>query len=191
MNSKSSYPCPKCGENLEIENDYINFIDEIDITCPSCNKKFKGKALLETHSDVNKIKEKTILVREPGVTKEMVGLFIKENFIDEKGTSGDTNQFYEIKNDVTVVGRKSDSSKADIQIPSNRYMSRQHVVIAKMSCGRYLLKWATPTNPPLVNGVVVLENETIALKDGDLITLGQCVIEWKYKPLDENRSILL
>lgn len=181
-----SYLCPKCGEALTFDRLYVNLLIEIDIECPCCQNKFNGKALINS-----KVKgESEVFERVPPVKAFMATLSIKENFIDEEGTPGGIGDVYAITKDQTVVGRKANSSTADIQIPSNRYMSRQHIVITNTK-GQYHMKCAQPTNLPFVNGVKIPLGGSILLKDGDRISLGQCVAVWNQKPLDENKSMLL
>lgn len=120
---------------------------------------------------------------------QVVGFSIKENFVDEEGTPGGVGDFYPIKGDSVTVGRKSNSSTADIQIPSNRYMSRQHIEIYK-SDGKYYAKWIANTNHPIINGTKIDDDKTsVELHNGDEIVLGQCVMSWVQKILDTDKSM--
>lgn len=187
INDQISYPCPKCGELLTFESLYVNLIIEIDIECPCCQNTYKGKALLHC-----KGKEEPERNKKAVPTKTILAtLTIKENYIDEDGTPGGVGDIYTLTKDQTVIGRKAKSSTADIQIPSNRYMSRQHIVITNTK-GQYHMKCAQPTNLPLVNGVKIPLGGSILLRDGDRISLGQCVLVWNQKKQwDENESMLL
>lgn len=122
--------------------------------------------------------------------KEMTGLSIKENYIDEFGTEGGAGDFYVVKGDRVVVGRKSNSSTADVQIPSSRYMSREHVAISKRNDG-YYVEWVGSTNPAVLNGVDLKKNAAAKLHNGDVLVLGKCVAVWVAKEYDEDGSILL
>lgn len=119
---------------------------------------------------------------------QVVGFSIKENFVDEDGTPGGVGDFYPITGDSVTIGRKSNSSTADIQIPSNRYMSRQHIEIFK-SNGQYYVKWIGKTNPPIINGVKMNAESSVDLQNGDKIVLGQCVMSWIQKTLDADKSM--
>lgn len=213
MEDKLSYRCPECGEPLTLDKRYANFLDGIDIICPACKKNYSGKALVREEAKeikaieevkeaehIDKVKEAEPNEKAKGRQEKKKGqdnqlttiaaLKVIKNFTDESGTPGEEGDIYRISQATTVVGRKSNSSTADIQIVSNRYMSRQHIVITE-NAGKYSLKWANPTNPPVVNGVAVARDGSVELKDGDIIILGQCEMEWKYRIIDENRSLEL
>lgn len=195
MEDKFSYKCPECGETLTFDKKYATFLDGINITCPVCNKKYSGKALVreETHETKPDEEAKSSRKMKKGRDKHLrtiAALKVIRNFTDENGTPGEEGDIYRISKATTVVGRKSSSSTADIQIVSNRYMSRRHIEITE-AAGKYLLKWASPTNAPLVNGLEVARDASVELKDGDIIILGQCEMEWKCRVVDENRSLVL
>lgn len=105
------------------------------------------------------------------------GFVVVANKIDEIGTEGKKGTFYPVTAKRITVGRKSNSSTSDIQIPSNRFMSRAHITLIKDD-GCYKLEAANYTNPPVVNGHPIKEGESYTLKDGDLITLGECILKW-------------
>lgn len=193
-NSKVSYQCPKCHEILVFDRLYENLIGAIDITCPVCNDTSKGETLLESHADKS-AKEET--KNTPKNTENISaysfisGLEIKENYIDERGTKGEAGDFYEVKGTRCTIGRKSDSSKADIQIPSNRYMSRMHMAITREDESKFYIEWIGSTNPAKVNGKALDAESRLLLNNGDEITLGQCVAIWKAIPVHKDKSILL
>lgn len=203
MSDKISYICPKCDETLTCDDWCVNLLDKVSITCPSCNtlikgselkkpepKSYKKDATAQTSSDKNTPHKVNATVTQAAPIFEVAGFTIADNYIDEVGTPGGKGDFYKISTAKTVVGRQSNSSKADIQIPSNRYMSRQHAVITKEKEG-YRIKWAGATNPLIVNDILVDSEKGVMLKNGDKITMGHCVAIWKYELIDSDKSISL
>ena len=193
MANKVSYICPRCGETLTFDECYVDLVGNIDLVCPVCKQTFKGHELKKPESVV--VLKPQVSDRRPADKQqrkpqfEVVRLIIVENYIDEAGTPGGKGDSYEISTAKTVIGRRSASSKADVQIPSNRYMSRQHAAITKEKEG-YRIRWVGSTNPLLVNGKAVTDESGIELKDGDKITMGQCVAKWECRLIDKDRSIM-
>lgn len=109
--------------------------------------------------------------------KPIAGLLVKSN-TDNDGQPCGIGVFYPVNGKKVLVGRKADSSTSDIQIPSNRYMSRQHVEITE-SDGKYYMQWVADVNPPRVNGKKIESKNPVLLKNGDEILLGQCAMVWK------------
>lgn len=176
--------CPECKQTFTINADYKNLYISINIDCPNCRKTNLGqyfRLVVEGKTDTAKA--------EPETKPRRTGLTILENYIDEAGTPGSTGDFYEICKRSTSVGRKSASSTADIQIPSNRYMSRRHIVLNNEN-DRYYLEWIADTNPPVINGKELSKETRIQLKDGDEIKLGQCTMRMSIAPSEEKSIVL-
>ena len=194
--------CPICGNTFKgcrlkslatVATDFVIF-------GPGSSKNDIGGESHEPHKNIVQKKSKSSDSHTPAksgnidggnnVTFDMVGFTITENYLDEAGTPGEKGVFYEVSADRTIVGRKSNSSTADIQIPSNRYMSRQHALIIKEKDG-YRIKWVGKTNALTVNDIPVMDENGAILRDGDKITMGQCVAIWRQEIVDHERSICL
>lgn len=184
MNNEIKLECPECKQTFTISADYKNLYININIDCPNCGKTNSGqyfRLVLEGKTETTKVYPE----KKPCKT----GLTVLENYIDEADTLGPTGDFYEICKRSVSVGRKSASSTADIQIPSNRYMSRRHILLTNED-DRYYLEWIANTNPPVINGNEMSKETRIEIKDGDEIKLGQCTMRMSIAPSEEKSIIL-
>lgn len=168
--------CPNCGVILDVKNSH----DETErlITCPGCKillkVNFKISEPLEAHTyyapQVNHNSTVTQLAQP--LKKHSSLRLIYENHT------------YSLRMGINKVGRKSNSSVADIQIETNdRYMSRQHAIInvVRMTDDglKVTLKNDQNKNQTVVNGQVVENGDEIRLTDGNNIVMGQTTILFK------------
>lgn len=88
-----------------------------------------------------------------------------------------------LMNGVNVIGRKSVTSQANIQIEvKDQYMSRMHTVIVvtkHKGQTEYLLKDYDSKNNTKLNGTPLRKGEEIYLISGDRISLGQTSLHFK------------
>ena len=83
------------------------------------------------------------------------------------------------------VGRKANSSQADVQIDTeDRYMSRQHVVINVRRLPDGSIKCDISNdknkNATRINGAQLLQGDAIVLHDGDRIQMGETSVTFHY-----------
>lgn len=87
-----------------------------------------------------------------------------------------TGQCCPLKMGKNIIGRIAKSSKADIQITHDEYMSRQHVlieVIKGVHGIEHRLVEIGSKNIVLLNGKPIQRNDILNIKFGDCITLGK------------------
>lgn len=89
-----------------------------------------------------------------------------------------------LHNGTFVLGRDSSDSTADLKLAPDPYMSRQHAVMKVDTSGgkeRYYIKSIKNENPVYVNRRPLPTSQMAALKHGDVLVLGQTVVEFVKK----------
>lgn len=155
--------CSFCFKELTFDYRYITLLRGICLECPLCHNMIKGVDIISANNCNG--------------DKPLIGLEVVENFLDETGNRDTSGKFYSIEKTITYVGRKSGSSKADIQIPSNKYMSRSHILITKVD-NEFYVQGCSSINPPLINSRILDKDSSVMLNDGDMLILGQCTLKW-------------
>lgn len=139
--------CPKCGQSIRV-NIPDNAVGTASVNCPNpeCGVLLKFK-----------------LSPNPAPNDAMPSLYV------------DGKEF-PLKQGRNVVGRAPQSNFTNIVItPTDAYMSRQHASIVvkwdgnEMKC---ILETLKTINPLLLNGKRVEEGVAVALKLGDVMTMG-------------------
>ena len=163
-------------------------LSEKIITCSGCKKKLKIP---------NKHNEAARQVKCPVCQNVLYVNFISNDTESGNGStvygppvngSGKDNPYlifdghkYFLEKNVSVVGRKANTSTADIQIETNdRYMGRHHAVITKRTdqIGNFTctLKSKDAKNGLCVNGIEILPNDEVNLLDGASIKMGNTTV---------------
>lgn len=91
---------------------------------------------------------------------------------------------YLLSEGINIVGRKSESSKATVQIVTDdRYMSRRHssIKLSTMPDGsqKALISNAENKNRTFINGQELSGNDVLTLSDGDEIKMGHTTMIYK------------
>lgn len=139
--------CPKCGQSIRV-NIPDNAVGTASVNCPNpqCGALLKFK-----------------LSPNPAADVAMPSLYV------------DGKEF-PLKLGRNVVGRHPQSDCTNIVItPSDAYMSRQHASIVVKKEGnemKCILETLKTINPLLLNGKRVEEGVALALKLGDVMTMG-------------------
>ena len=172
---KKRIQCPQCGVVLDVKNSMNEPVKQI--ICPSCNTalriKFElQKEPLEAHTycspkTSNDNYDATELATPSKPSKSACLIF--EGFT------------YRLDMGDNIIGRKGNSSKATIQIPTtDRYMSRQHCLINVRSLSdnslKVVLRDYQNKNLTLVNGQTIEKSDEIRLMNGDKVTMGQTTL---------------
>lgn len=93
------------------------------------------------------------------------------------------NQPYALNNGRNIVGRKADSSQANVQInTTDLCMSRHHIAIdinATNSGTSATLSPLPSKNGTVINNIRLQPNAVIRLNDGDRITMGYTTVIYK------------
>lgn len=171
--------CPHCKSVLSVKNP--ESLEGKMLTCPACKQQ-------QPFANYPKV-----ILRQPAPAEDDTH-FNKEETLQEKKTSNrghleHAGVSYELHKGATVVGRKSPTSKAGIQIDLSdespeigNTMSRAHVQIT-MQQGQsgylhYLQSLPDAKNDTLVNGQLLQKGDIIKLNDGDIITMGQVPVKF-------------
>lgn len=164
--------CPHCFVGLKVDEGKIP--EGIStFKCPKCKKPIPVSLLSnnDNHQDAD---SETILVN---MMKTGIG---KLTVFPNAETPEQSFPLHEGK---VIVGRKSNASKATLQIvTADKTMSRQHICIdvKKDSKGRFThyLSDNNSKNHTLYNGNYLESGEVIVLKDDDEIIIGQTMIRF-------------
>lgn len=171
--------CPKCGVVLDVKNSRNETIKQI--TCPSCSSVLQVKfeqqqEPIEAHTyyapkTSNENSGATILATAQKSHKSAILVF---NGLE-----------YPIETGENIVGRKGNTSKATIQIPTeDRFMSRQHcrIIVTSLSDGslKATLSDYQNKNMTSVNGQTINQGDEIRLSNDDKITMGNTTITFKF-----------
>lgn len=160
--------CPVCGVILQVKNSQNEAVK--DFFCPGCNAslsvRFQGVEVAKSHT------------RIPDDKKKATSL----PFLISNG------QVFELSLGRNIVGRKADSSVADIQIKTDdRLISRHHALITveQDPSGRYIAMLSNYKNKNLtrVNGLDIIGNDEVILEEGATLLMGATVITFTFKPL--------
>lgn len=196
--------CPFCSATLRIKN--TPGIETKNIKCPNCNKsnaftEFKPVAPKKTVS--KPVASHSQTDDDPGtdyVGKGGHGKSGEDTVVpvlnQTPGMLRDlgNGQSYQLKPGLNIVGRKANSSKADIQIDTGdkNFMSRQHIVIdvKKIPKGyvHHLKLYQEKVNETLVNNQKLTYGDCIVLNHGYTIKLPDAVLVFELP--DEERTIL-
>lgn len=174
--------CPHCNSILNVKNP-DNLVGK-RLQCPACqivnafaDYKPVRMAATEQEEDTNTLKEETRL--DP---KEHGG----------KGLLVVAGVEYPLHKGISVIGRKSASSKATIQIDVaalpheiGTTMSRAHAQIGVTQSQQGYLHTLQPMpeakNETWVNGVSIQKGDVIRLNDGDMIRMGRVEVQFRLK----------
>lgn len=158
--------CPGCQTTLEVKNP--QGLPEKLIKCPKCGKSLK---VVFKKPDTDDGGETVLNPSNPNLTSCVLSLGGKD---------------YALNEGVNIIGRKSASSKADIQLDTaDAYMSRRHarINIRRLSDSsiRVEISNAENKNATYVNGHILEQEDTIVLHDNDVIRMGQTEVRVKMR----------
>lgn len=172
--------CPECRQQLSFQEvpGYQNMLVE----CPKCH--FKANAGVYHKS----------APRPRGPQQPQGGDETATRLVFAPRTSVDvgqirviaTNEVQYLREGSSVIGRRAQTSDADIQISNDKFMSRRHVridVIKKPGGYEHRLVEIGSTNIVKLNGIPIGRGDILKLKYGDVITLGDTDIR-----LESNRD---
>ena len=183
--------CPVCNTVLDVKNK--NDEETIVITCPSCQTLLKVKFRRQQEP----IEARTFYAAprkttddDDGQTRYNVGGNGATRLAKpmSKPTSKAILQVegvnYTLEEGLNVVGRKSPSSKATVQIETtDRYMSRQHckIIVSTLQDGskKVVLSNYQNKNLTTIEGIDIVNGDEIRLTDGDSIMMGHTTVTFK------------
>ena len=161
--------CPQCNQELSFQE--IPGYQSMIVECPKCS--FKATAGVYQESQRKKVK-KTVsdLPTEfnlPSVFKTNIGKLKIVN----------SGEIFKLQEGTNIIGRKADSSVANIKIASDPFMSRQHLridVIRSSNGVEHRLIEINSKNIVELNGKAIKRGDILILKNGDSLTLGKTVV---------------
>ena len=152
------FKCPHCGQPLAFVRPENGF--GANVTCPKC-----------ANTITIKIREKAIRMpgQEEGGRTKMPRLVMTEGPQTIKRT-------FALRRGGNIVGRKDEDTQQDIDIEGDMTISRRSVelmVSLVMGGGfAYMAKVLNAKNPVYVNGTPLHQGNSITLRPGDTIMLG-------------------
>ena len=186
---KKQVQCPSCGQVLNVQNPNNKAL--IEYNCPKCNAWLQTKFTPQQEP----FEAKTFhgSKRPPmnngatllsGVDTGSTLLSVFKGELNKNAQLEVNGQPYPLQEGLNIVGRKSDTSKATVQIETDdASMSRQHCKITvstlpngtkKVVLSNYLNK-----NRTLINEQLITMGEKIRLSDGNKITMGCTIVTFK------------
>lgn len=166
-----SVKCPHCQIGLKVNEGKLP-LGITSFKCPNCKQAIP----------VSYLKEERKLEQEPETvllhSSSAKGI-AKLTVLSDNHTP---QQSFPLEEGVYIVGRKSASSLATIQIETDdRFMSRSHIRIevvkdAKGDGYNYYLSDNNSKNQTLYNNSYLNKDEVVVLSDGDEIVIGRTVL---------------
>ena len=179
--------CPNCRSTLSIEE--TPGIGEKMLTCPVC--RFRAKVSLYQQQAMGVGRQAT---DEDEPTQVNFGSMddrtIGSLFLGQKE--------YSLHKGQNTIGRKAQTGHAEVQLCDlngevDRYMSRQHAIIAIKEGGSGLEHHLQPTNPknPIkVNGKPLENGDIVVLQWGDRLTFGHTELLFERPHYNEDQTML-
>ena len=162
--------CPSCQTLLSVKNP--NGAPEATVTCPSCKTPLRVKFNKQQEVPAS---DNLPPRRQPGDEGETIigsGNVSKARFFLKFA-----GQTYQLSDGINTIGRQASSSGASIQIATNDHkMSRHHAEIEVLrypgGISRVKVKNWQNKNRTWVNGVELHDDETLILKNGCRLKMG-------------------
>ena len=164
--------CPNCGARLKVKLKSLN--QEISIPCPIC----KVPSPLKSYALVKDAPQLEHTEYPDGGEHTQMGKQLNETVGQLKIQDSALSSF-QLKMGRNIIGRKANTSKADIQIPLQPIksrMSREHLIVdvdkvAGKGIVHYLSLYKSGVNETFLNEEKLEVLDRIILKHGDIITL--------------------
>ena len=178
--------CKACGVKLEIKNPSGEAVKII--RCPRCKSTLQ---VVFHQPTVSASPDETVLPQQKKTVPhapdaEETSLPIQQAETDPLPSLVCNDQEYPLKAGQNIVGRRSESSAATIQITTgDRTMSRAHAIInvVRLANGSYktIISNYQNKNSISVNGVVLQRDEQVVLTNGSVMELGLTSITFVQK----------
>ncbi len=182
---KIKVKCPNCRSKLSLTNS-PGIINKM-LTCPICS--FRAKVSVFQQQATTKA-EAPIDLGEEDTDPTEISLGKMDRTI---GSLFFENQEFSLHKGQNTIGRRAKTGHAEIQISSDRYMSRQHAVITIKEGGSGLEHHLQPTNPknPIkINGKVLQNADVVILQWGDRLTFGHTELLFERPNLEDDQTLL-
>lgn len=159
--------CPQCGVVLEVKNSANVAIK--DFVCPGCG------AGLRVRFGIDQIIEEPV----EDSTRLVQPITVQGPVLVSNG------KFFELHLGRNIIGRKADSSVADIQIATDdKLLSRHHALISVESQANGSLRVTLTNyknkNITRVNGLILVDDDVVVLSDNSTILMGATTMIFTY-----------
>ena len=177
---KELVKCNSCGVTLEVlrRNEEASRV----IRCPNCSHQLRV-VFQQSRQD----EAETVYGGQPGQTSRADShdegrTVLASPTTMKNGKLYYGNQYYTLRMGSNVIGRKADTSHADVQIDTaDKYMSRHHSLIkmTRVADGRLKALISNYQNKvTYVNGMQLLDNDEVGLLHGTQIRMGKTIIKY-------------
>lgn len=164
--------CPYCGSVLLVKPPLSG---KAAVVCPVCKERSPFNSFRKVEEQKEEKTEFTELNAKVG-----------QKVIGRLRVLGLNIPPFDLKMGKNVIGRKSDASSADIQIPiaGNRRMSRNHLIIeVKNVQGKGIVHYVSlckqQVNATYINNERIEYGDCLVLNDGDLIGLPDADVKFE------------
>lgn len=164
----------------------------MNISCKYCNspnkinnvEKYQGRKvrfrcinsacreILEVYIPKVKVAEEEEQTTVVSQTKDV----LMNGLLRWQSASTDEIVMYKLTNLINVIGRLSRKSESDIQIPEDRFISRQHCFIEYVKNKGYIIYDNGSKNGVYVNDKKLRKEDKIYLTHNDQIRIGQSIL---------------
>ncbi len=166
--------CPVCSGVLKVRR--TENMESKHVTCPICNKR----SLFTAFRIVIERPEESTQIGNVNEHNHTVGQLYVPNL----------NRTFPLNIGRNLIGRKSNASSADIQIPcETKRMSREHIIIdvkdVNGQINHYLSLNKAQVNDTFINNVKLEFGDKIILKNYDIINLPDIDVRFNLADEDE------
>lgn len=154
--------CPKCKQTLVVN--YTDGLERKSILCPKCHTKSK---IQNCKFDMEEKEEETTISSSWYRPTKCVGALLYDN--------GKEIEVFHLIEGINTVGRKSDTTKASIQVCDNeKVISREHFKIDVVKTDNSIVEHRfslikSEVNETTLNGEIVYDEDVIVLNYDDII----------------------
>lgn len=184
--------CPYCRKLLAVEKQ--PGIETKTVTCPVCKKRnpFTAFEKVEINQDRTIYPGQNRNMGQDSNSDETIKGNLFSGKIGKLVLVNDRNTVFKLSIGRNVLGRLSQSSHADIQIPTDdrNRMSREHLVIeVKEIPGKgfnhYVSLYKQKLNPTFISGEKLEFGDRVILKDNDIIELPDVKLKFIIPDIDK------
>ncbi len=181
--------CPYCRAVLAVRKQ--PGLENKNVTCPVCEKK---SPFSDFEMIVYEDHENTVY---PGASqdsgKSEISGAAAQNYTLGVLTMPDSGLSFRLKTGRNIIGRKADTSSADIQIPvadNKKRLSRNHLVVdvKKVSNKGFVHQvslYKKDLNATYINGELLEFGDCVIIKDGDILELPDVRLKFRMPDIDE------
>ncbi len=161
--------CKKCGKKSTLRNIEKYRGRKVKFRCLNAECKHVIEIQVEEEKE-----DLTTIVTIP-FKQELKGI------LKNISKSNTDSKVYNLFNVMTLIGRQTTNSVADIQIENDHFISRSHCYIQFVNYKGYLIYDNESKNGVKVNDTKLRKEDKVYLKNKDIIQIGNTSFEFNYK----------